>query len=152
MKNRFLHALRKSKEVERQIADHFTSKGYEVLYISTDNTCDLIVKKDNITKLYEVKTDFIINEHFDTGNMFIEFESRNKLSGIATSQSDWYIYYFINLNEMWFIRTAYLKYLIITNDFKVKEQAGDEGSNTKGYLVPRFRKDIKELFTIRKLC
>jgi hypothetical protein len=148
----FKHALKEAKKIEKKIGDYFTSKGYEVLSISSDNTCDLIIKKGDKKKLYEVKTDYIIREDFDTGNMFIECECRNKPSGIATSKSNWYIYYFINLNEMWFIKTSDLKFLIIQNDFELKKQVGDEGSNTQGYLIPRFRKDIKKLFTIKKLC
>ena len=38
----------------------------------------------------EVKSD---RQSMDTGNVFIEFESRGKLSGISTTEADYYAYY-----------------------------------------------------------
>tara|TARA_R110000824_G_scaffold97789_1_gene233534 strand:+ start:501 stop:860 length:360 start_codon:yes stop_codon:yes gene_type:complete len=41
-------------------------------------------------KEIEVKSD---KQSMDTGNVFIEFKSRGKLSGISTTQADYYAYY-----------------------------------------------------------
>ena len=53
--------------------------------------------KNNALVTYEVKTDFKCAPLFDTGNLFIEYECRNKPSGISISQSDWFVTYFIYL-------------------------------------------------------
>jgi len=108
---------------------------------------------------YEVKNDvFIVPEKklpngfvargFDTGNIFIEFESRGKDTGINVTKADWWVNTFYYLNEIWFIKVSDLKKLIKENDFKQTEQSGDDGSNTRGYLIPR--KQFKEKFIVKK--
>jgi hypothetical protein len=91
--------------------------------------------KNNALVTYEVKTDFKCAPLFDTGNLFIEYECRNKPSGISISQSDWFVTYFIYFNELWFIKTDNLKDLIANNDFPIFIDAGDLNSETKGYLI-----------------
>ena len=152
MKNRFHHALRVSNKIETKIANLFASNGYEVISMSNDNSYDFVIKKGFEVKTYEVKTDFFIRKDFDTGNMFIEYECRNKPSGISTTSADWYVYYYFNLDELWFIKTSDLKDLIEEYTFLTTFQSGDDNSNTRGYLIPRNEPHIKELFTIRKLC
>lgn len=92
--------------------------------------------KDKILA-YEVKTDDYCLIHNDTGNIFVEFEGRGKPSGISVSMSDWFVYYYLHLGEIWYIRTSELRELIENNDFKVSKNSGDVGSETKGYLINR---------------
>ena len=40
--------------------------------------------------------------------------------------------------ELWLISTDDLKKLIADNDFPTTKDSGDEGSNTEGYLIPRW--------------
>lgn len=87
----------------------------------------------------EIKTDVLVSEKRDTGNMFIEYECRGKPSGINVTQSDIFITYFKNLNEMWAIPTLKLKELLNTHTFRTVGNAGDEGSRTCGYLIPRMK-------------
>ena len=87
----------------------------------------------------EIKTDVLISTQRDTGNMFIEYESRGKQSGISVNKADIFITYFKNLGEMWAIRTNDLKVLIQNNKFRVVTNAGDKGSGTCGYLIPRMQ-------------
>lgn len=63
-------------------------------------------------KTIEVKHDY----QTDTGNIAIEWFCRNKPSGISTSNSDYYIYIFPLLQEVWKIKTKELKIMI--KDFK----------------------------------
>jgi HKD family nuclease len=41
------------------------------------------------------------------------------------------------LKEAWAIPTKKLKKLLTENNFELKENAGDENSNTKGYVIPK---------------
>jgi len=83
-------------------------------------------------KKIEVKTDFQATK---TGNLFIEYESRGKLSGLATTQAEWYA--FILSNEfMILIKTTELKDkcrpLLGTN----KDIRGGDSNTSKGILLP----------------
>jgi hypothetical protein len=87
----------------------------------------------------EIKTDVLVKPEKDTGNMFIEYECRGKPSGIEVTQSDVFITYFKNLGELWAIPTKNLKELIATYKFRTVGNAGDRGSRTCGYLIPRMK-------------
>jgi len=82
-------------------------------------------------KKIEVKTDFKANE---TGNVFIEYESRGKKSGIATSLAD---YYCIAIGESFHIMKPELlkkkcrKYLGTKRDV-----LGGDNNTSKGILLP----------------
>lgn len=96
---------------------------------------------------YEVKTDVLCKPNQDTTNMFIEVESRNGPSGLNVTEADWFIMYYKFFNELWYIKTDKLRELIRSNNFKITEQAGDEGSNTSGILIPRYQ--FKKHFKVR---
>jgi hypothetical protein len=149
----FLYDLPIGQKGEANIAKHLNeSYGYEIISFNDNNTHDFILSINNTHKTVEVKTDVycipptkitlpsgaIVNvKGRDTGNLFIETECRGKLSGINTSKSDIYIYYYPLLNEAWAIPTKKLKRLLKENNFELKENAGDENSNTKGYVIPK---------------
>ena len=83
-------------------------------------------------KKIEVKRDFRATE---TGNIFVEYESRNKPSGIATSEADWWCYW---LSETHFIvmskdelKVLCRKYLGTTRDV-----SGGDSNTSKGILLP----------------
>jgi hypothetical protein len=84
----------------------------------------------------------------DTGNMFIEFESRGKDSGISRTEAIWFVMYFPYRNEAWFISVADLKELIANNNFRIGT-GGDKGSYTKGYLINRTM--FKSYFKVQKI-
>ena len=80
----------------------------------------------------EVKTDFKAK---DTGNVFVEYESRNKLSGISKTKSKWYCFVISN-NNLIFISVTKLKklcrkYLNTNRDVK-----GGDNNTSKGILLP----------------
>ena len=84
----------------------------------------------------EVKYDL---QALTTGNVFVEYESRNKPSGLSTSQSDYYCFVF---GDTWhLIKTDLLKsrcrkYLNTKRDIK-----GGDMNTSKGILLP-----INQLF------
>jgi hypothetical protein len=120
---------------ERTVKKFLEKKGCIFDSFNYDGKYDLKMLKNNALVTYEVKTDFKCAPLFDTGNLFIEYECRNKPSGISISQSDWFVTYFIYFNELWFIKTNNLKDLIANNDFPIFIDAGDLNSETKGYLI-----------------
>lgn len=83
----------------------------------------------NITK----KTHTLKNG--DTGNIYIEFESRGKDSGIVTTKSDIWIYTFYYLREIWTIPTPKLRKLIKENNFSIG--GGGDNNTSLGYLIPK---------------
>ena len=80
----------------------------------------------------EVKTDRKANE---TGNIYIEFQSRGKPSGIATSQSDYWVY---KTNDFAFIfETEKLKAKIklLYKQGKATIKKGGDNNTSVGLLI-----------------
>ena len=90
---------------------------------------------------YELKTD---RKAYQTGNVYVEFESRNKNSGIRTSKSNTWIFKIVNSKDTHLfsihIPLSRLKKLV-SKDYRVVP--GGDNLTSKGYLVP-----IKDLITI----
>lgn len=114
-----------------------------------DINFDLIMEMPTGKINYEVKTDVYCFPDWDTGNIFIEFECRGSDSGINATKADFFVTLFFHMKEIWYIKTDKLKELIEDNDFRTTEQSGDTGSNTKGYLIPRYK--FKKHFIVRKV-
>jgi hypothetical protein len=72
--NRFDIALNKEIQHEKAVTDFLIEFGKSLVGQS---------------EAIEVKHDY---QTADTGNVFIEFESRGKKSGILTTKSDWYVF------------------------------------------------------------
>lgn len=134
---------------ETIIKEFLEQKGCIFIDTNNDNKYDLKMLKNNVETTYEIKTDVLCNPSRDTGNMFVEFQCRNKPSGIETSKAEWFVTYFKFLNEIWFIKTQKLKNLISENNFYVIKNGGDVGSNTHGYLIKREK--FKEYFNVYKI-
>jgi hypothetical protein len=125
------------------------SIGLKLLSDNKDNKHDLLMDKSGEQITYEVKTDVLTRPESDTTNMFVEFECRGNPSGIDTSKAEWFVTYFKHFRELWYIKTDELTTLLNDIDCKVIDQAGDGGSNTKGYLLPRYQ--YKDNFIVRKI-
>lgn len=81
----------------------------------------------------EVKRDFGAG---NTGNVFVEFESRGKASGIATTKADWWVFLLSGGydDEVFVgIRTERLKEIMDSIKWEVR---GGDGRTSKGKLVP----------------
>lgn len=79
----------------------------------------------------EVKTDVKTKT---TGNVFVEYESRNKASGIATSESIWYA--FIVEDRIVIIPTYKLKQIARKYYNTKRDVLGGDNNTSKGILVP----------------
>lgn len=85
-----------------------------------------------INKKIEVKRDF---RAMETGNIFVEYESRNKPSGLATSEANYWVYWLsekhfitIEKNELKILCRKYLN----TN----RDVLGGDNNTSKGILLP----------------
>jgi len=134
---------------ESEVIKFLVNKGCTYIDSNKDNKYDLKMLKNNSEVTYEIKTDVFCAPLFDTGNIFIEFESRGKPSGISVTNADWFVTYFLYLKELWFIKSNKLRQLISENDFQVFNNAGDLNSQTHGYLITR--KDFKKHFHVYKI-
>jgi hypothetical protein len=143
--------LKKGNETEIKISLLYEKEGYTRLEKRDDGKYDLLLKKDAIIRSFEVKTDFYVRPDKDSGNIFVEYEYKNRPSGISTTEADWWINYFHNLKEIWYIKTDDLKDLIEEYTFLTTYQSGDDGSNTRGYLIPRNETEIKKYFKVKKI-
>lgn len=129
-----------------------TYKGFKIIGYGNDNKYDIETTKNDKTILYEVKTDrYEYFKNVKTGNIFIETTCSGKLSGIHTTKSDIFVYFFPDIEEAFFIKIKDLKELIRTTPFRRTEQSGDKGKVT-GLLINRdeFRNKFK-VETIPKL-
>jgi hypothetical protein len=100
------------------------------------------VKEKELANIFEnakieVKNDLAAHK---TGNIFVEYESRGKKSGIAISQADYYCFCF---NESFhIIKTENLKELCRKYLWSHKDVLGGDNNTSKGILLP-----IEDLWT-----
>jgi hypothetical protein len=88
-------------------------------------------------KLIEVKSDRLIHK---TGNLFIEYRSRDKPSGLATTTANYWIYRMDMLDTAIILPTELLKKVCRVyyknNEFKMK---GGDNNTSEGFLIPLIR-------------
>ena len=135
----FKKDLIEGEDGEKVVLKDLLSMGGIYISDNKNNKFDLMISKGGKEITYEIKTDVYCKPDRDTGNMFIEYECRNKPSGLLVSEADWFVTYYKYLNEIWYIKTNELYDLVDNTDFKETSNSGDEGSNTKGFLIPRFQ-------------
>jgi hypothetical protein len=86
----------------------------------------LLLKGDKI----EVKTDLQATK---TGNVFIEYKSRDRLSGLSTSKADYWAFLISN-EQIIIIETNKLKELCKTKG--LRRVNGGDNNTSKGILIP----------------
>jgi hypothetical protein len=127
---------------EIYVKNLFQEQGWGFVRYNNDKFFDILMtdKRGNEKKI-EVKKDCQTGK----GNIIFEFSSYGKPSGIKTSQSDFWVYVFPLLEEIWFIKTPQLKKIIeVYNPEKLPESPdtwtwvnGGDGQNSKCYLWNR---------------
>ena len=78
----------------------------------------------------EVKTDLLASK---TGNVFVEYESRSKPSGISTTEADWWAFV-IAKNQIVLLRTSRVKEL--SRKYWSRRIKGGDSNTSMGVLVP----------------
>lgn len=129
------------EEGEKLVIEHLKKLGATPIHQNKDNRYDVLVEKNGNQIKYEIKTDVFCEPSFDRGNMFLEMECRGKYSGVVVTEADWFVTFFKHLKEIWYIKTDDLSKLIAENNdnWHYATFAGDKGSNTKGWLMPRLK-------------
>ena len=88
-------------------------------------------------KFIEVKSDRLIHK---TGNLFIEYKSRDKPSGLATTTANYWIYRMDMIDTAIILPTELLKKVCRVyyknNEFKIK---GGDNNTSDGLLIPLIR-------------
>jgi hypothetical protein len=82
----------------------------------------------------EVKRDFLA---LKTGNIYVEYESRGKSSGLSKTKANWYAFV-LSEQLVIFIETEKLKHICRT---KGEIKFGGDNNTSKGIVLP-----IKELY------
>jgi hypothetical protein len=141
----FSKDLIKGEAGEDEIVEYMVELGFKFISRNNDNRYDAIMKFGETEYKYEFKTDMYCTPKNDTKNLVVEIRSRGKQSGISVTEADYFVTYYPHLGEIWNIKTSDLKELIEGNDIKLKEGAGDPGSNTAFHLIhrPTYRKHFK---------
>ena len=124
--------LKDGQEAENQAIELIIKK-YNLVKedILICNTKEYDFKVNSRNETYEVKNDLMAEK---TGNIAIEYESRGKNSGITTTQANFWIYKFAGLFLL--LKTEKIKEeLFKNNNYSRKVTGGDDGSNTKMFLV-----------------
>lgn len=80
----------------------------------------------------EIKRDF---RCLETGNIYVEYESRGKRSGISTSEAEYWCYWLSDFHCM-FIKTEKLKDLCRKYLNTNRDKAGGDSNTSKGILLP----------------
>ena len=95
---------------------------------------DLINYMFSDGKHIEVKNDRLIHK---TGNLFFEYESRNKPSGLATTTAEYWIYRIDELDISFIFPTKALKQVcrVYYKENLFLKNGGDNNSS-KGFLIP----------------
>jgi hypothetical protein len=108
---------------------------------------DVILSDGFNDVLYEIKTDL----YKKTGNICIEYECRNKPSGLYITKAKWFCIYLLNLHEMWIIECLKLKEIIEKDkcNFKKINAKNKQNNNTLCYLLPRYK--YKNYFYIYRI-
>ena len=146
----FSKDLEDGQKGEKIVYEFLQEKGLTYVRSNEDYKYDFIMLKNGKEIKYEIKTDFK-----ETPNHFVEFNSSTNYgktysdSGIRTSESKWYAFYYTMLGEVWFIKTEELKRLIENNDFETKYQAKKPETPTIGYIIDRQK--FKKYFNVQKL-
>jgi hypothetical protein len=106
---------------------------------NSDFRYDLEIGLNFETQLYEmlgkkieVKRDI---QCLETGNIFVEYESRNKPSGIATSEADYYCY-FLNEKRCVIVEKDELKQMCRKYIKTTRDVLGGDSNTSKGILLP----------------
>ena len=80
----------------------------------------------------EVKRDY---KCLETGNIYVEYESRGKLSGLSTTQSDYWCYW-LSEEHCVLIKTDRLKQMCRKYLKTDRDKKGGDSNTSKGILLP----------------
>ena len=155
---KFNQDLIDGKAGEKAIAEYLIKEeGWELLAFNRSSDKEKLKHfdiamwdADKNLQLIEVKTDRWETFNYETDNIFVEFMCSGTYSGIKTTKSTLYAFYFPDYEEAFLIETDKLKADIRTPGVvhHVQTGAGDDDKVTS-YLINR--REHRDLFTTYKV-
>ncbi len=85
-----------------------------------------------LNKKIEVKRDY---KCLETGNIFVEYQSRNRLSGISTTHAEYWCYW-LSDEHCVLIKTSRLKEMCRKYLKTSRDISGGDSNTSKGILLP----------------
>lgn len=144
--DKFNNALQQGNKGELIIANWFrVKKGWDIKEYGNTSDWDILLEKGDKSLTIEVKTDRWEHFNYKTSNIFIETRCNGNKSGVWSTKSDLYAFYFPDYGEVYFIKTEDLKKLIGEKQhlLKYKCHSGDRGA-VSGFVINRY--DCKDEF------
>jgi hypothetical protein len=139
------------KQYEKIAIDLVIKNDNEILESNPDTYCkEFDFKTDK--NIYEVKADRLT---YKTGNMFIEYECSNKLSGISTTNATYWFYFVILPVSLTNYPNNYRVYKIPISALKesitktTRTILGGDNYKSKGYLI---HESIFKDYLLPNLC
>ena len=119
-KNTFFDDLKFGKRYEYKLLDIIKDWDEAEIMEELSHDYDVKIVKDDKISLYEVKSD---RYGLTTGNFCIEYQHRNKPSGILKSKADFYAIFLVDdgKEELFIIPLSVLKSALDTNSFKTRQ-------------------------------
>jgi hypothetical protein len=143
----FKESLKEAKIHEKNVCVELEKLGLKLVNYNDDYRYDLKMFSPKLNKdvTFEIKTDLTTSECYDSGDFFIEFQSRGKQSGITVTEADYFIIYLYFFNQIYLFNTNKLKE-ICSNTTKMSDPCGEDGSDQVGYYINR--DSVKDSYTI----
>lgn len=145
---KFKRDLKKGEKDEKNLAFFFTKRyNCEVIDYNPnkDSSYDVRIIMDGKEELLEVKSDRYEEYHPPTGNICLELSCSGKPSGLWTTKSSIYCFYFPVKKLVYMIRTEKLKEFIKENGLR-RFSGGGDGARTTGVLINR--EEYKHIFKV----
>lgn len=153
LKEKFNKDLTKGLKDEEKLASILEERyGCEIIDFNPDEDSkyDIRIRIKGQEELIEVKTDEYEKYNGFTGNICVEMYCSGKPSGVLTSKSTIYCFYFPENKYIYMIRTEKLRQLIKSHGNQMGWfTEGGDGGKTKGLLISR--QDWGHHFKIIKL-
>ena len=155
--SKWLKDLEQGNKGERVIAAYITNKKphYKVAEFRNDKKYDFRLTSSTESDLsFEVKTDrFEFMKGYKTYNIFIETSCSGKPSGIMSSEADYFVYYFPDFEEAYFISSDKLRDFVREHNededgIEWKSQSGD-GGRVEGVCI--HRRYWRKIFNVVKI-
>jgi hypothetical protein len=139
--NKFTEDLQQGNLGEKVIAKWLEKyKGYKTIKFGNTSDYDFVTQRpDGKQIMVECKTDRWEKYNYETGNIFIETHCNGRLSGLWSTMSEIYVFYFPDYGEIYMVKTDDLKSLIRRPDIcSRRTMSGDRGA-VSGFVMNRYK-------------
>lgn len=133
----FHNDLLLAKKYEVMLLDYLDKDEYDEVEFAPNKRFvewDVKVKRGALEAKYEVKADRLAAK---TGNFCIEYECAGQMSGISTTDANYYAYFVLDGShqDLYIIPVARIREVISQGGYK--KMSGGDGYRSRFYLVPK---------------